>query len=674
VYRNSIVAISLAVIAIAVTASAGWLFNVKTLVSILPAYEVMKFNTMLLFLFSGGSLYTQAHQRHRFSKLLASLVLAGASLTLAQSLFQLNFKIDELFISDYFIANPNHPHPGRMAITTAISFMLFSFSMIIHTKASKEWKIAAQLSLYIILLISLITLTGYAANLPKLHQLTGLTSMAIPTAVLFILLGIGADLLNGDRSLTTVFLKANTGNTMAQKVFIPYTIILIALGIITFLLYRLEFINREYAIGLFSISLFFTGLIVVAYAANSINDIEEQRRQAEVKTLQQAEELQNMMTGITDGFFATDRQLKITLLNPVVADAIGVNAEQSIGRHLLEVLPFLQGSQLYEQLKHALQTSKAQTLEHQSILDSNTYYQMHVYPNPSGLFIFSRNITTVKQAENEINNLNQSLALANQQLEQKVELRTIELNRANKHLETLTTKLHEHNTKLKNYIHIISHNLRSHSVNLNYLVRYMKEADKPDTLKELTQKLDTVVKNLNETLDALVETVKIQDAENIEVEEINFETILKKTEIVLLNDIEKTQAKIQHNFNEVSTIYYPKVYMESIFLNMLSNALRYKSDERTPAISIKSFKIETAVYLTFTDNGQGMDLERYGHKLFGLNKTFHQHPEAKGVGLFMVKNQVEAMGGDILVNSVLGKGTTFTILLNIKQLTPKKIN
>jgi signal transduction histidine kinase len=101
--------------------------------------------------------------------------------------------------------------------------------------------------------------------------------------------------------------------------------------------------------------------------------------------------------------------------------------------------------------------------------------------------------------------------------------------------------------------------------------------------------------------------------------------------------------------------------MESILLNLLSNALKYKQPERQPHVKFITRNTNGSVILEVSDNGLGINLDRYGHQVFKLRKTFHQHPDGRGIGLFMIKNQIEAMGGKIKVNSVEGEGSTFVI-------------
>ncbi|MFZ6001947.1 MAG: ATP-binding protein [Bacteroidota bacterium] len=114
-------------------------------------------------------------------------------------------------------------------------------------------------------------------------------------------------------------------------------------------------------------------------------------------------------------------------------------------------------------------------------------------------------------------------------------------------------------------------------------------------------------------------------------------------------------------FSEAEEVLYSKAYLDSILLNLLSNALKYRAPDRKPLIRFKTEKVARGVVLHVTDNGLGIDLEKYGSELFGLRKTFHQHPDSKGVGLFLTRAQIKSMGGDITARSELNVGTTFIV-------------
>ncbi|QXP78936.1 MULTISPECIES: PAS domain S-box protein [Winogradskyella] len=233
---------------------------------------------------------------------------------------------------------------------------------------------------------------------------------------------------------------------------------------------------------------------------------------------------------------------------------------------------------------------------------------------------------------------------------------------AKQDLEVITKKLIIQNSQLADFAQITSHNLRAPVSNLNSLLGlYVASEDEYDK-KILFQKFETVINHLTFTLNTLVKAIKIKSDKSRHTEEILFNDVLKKTTEILSGEILKTNAVIKADFSKVSKINYDKIYLESIFLNLVGNAIKYKSKDRIPNIIIESENLEGKIRLKISDNGLGINLDRHGEKIFGLNKVFHRHPDARGIGLFMTKTQVEAMGGTILVSSKVNEGTTFTII------------
>jgi signal transduction histidine kinase len=149
--------------------------------------------------------------------------------------------------------------------------------------------------------------------------------------------------------------------------------------------------------------------------------------------------------------------------------------------------------------------------------------------------------------------------------------------------------------------------------------------------------------------------------------EIDLNRLLEKVKSILANEIRETAATIESKL-EAKTIYSLGPYIESIFLNLLSNSIKYRHTDRALRIAVRSSKQNGSVLLTFEDNGLGIDMEKNGRNVFNLYKRFHFHVEGKGIGLFLVKTQVDALGGTINVNSQIDRGTTFEI--SIKQIPP----
>jgi PAS domain S-box-containing protein len=225
------------------------------------------------------------------------------------------------------------------------------------------------------------------------------------------------------------------------------------------------------------------------------------------------------------------------------------------------------------------------------------------------------------------------------------------------------TKLTEKNKQLASFAQIASHNLRAPVSNLSSLLDLYDICETTEEKEFTFGKFRTVIAHLSETLNTLIEAIKIRETKEskIEVKTLSFSKIFKKTEEIISEEIKKLNAVISSNFSAIDTIEYNESYLESIIINLISNSLRYSSPERTPKIEVTTVLKDGKIELKITDNGLGIDLEKHGHKLFGLNQVFHRHKDSKGVGLYIVKNQIESLKGTISCKSEVNKGTTFTI-------------
>jgi PAS domain S-box-containing protein len=233
---------------------------------------------------------------------------------------------------------------------------------------------------------------------------------------------------------------------------------------------------------------------------------------------------------------------------------------------------------------------------------------------------------------------------------------------AKEKLEILTQHLSGQNKQLADFAHITSHNLRSPVSNLNALLHLYDISESEEDKKELFEKFELVISHLTSTLNTLIEALKTRRVSVKELEMLDFKGILNKTKEIISGQIIKTDSIITSDFTKMPEIEYHKTYLESIFLNLVTNAIKYRSPDRNPEIHIETEIVNEKIKLTIRDNGLGIDLVRHGHKLFGLNKTFHRHPDAKGVGLYLTKIQIETMGGSIYATSEVNKGTVFTII------------
>ena len=234
-----------------------------------------------------------------------------------------------------------------------------------------------------------------------------------------------------------------------------------------------------------------------------------------------------------------------------------------------------------------------------------------------------------------------------------------------KEREQLIRELTQNNKDLKQFSYITSHNLRAPLSNLTGLLNLIEDITIEDPeLKEIITGFSKSTHLLNETINDLVKVIIIKDNPSIQKEKVLIKDVFENVfnQLSFLISVNKPILKI--DLEDVTILDINKSYLESIFLNLLTNAIKYREPSRQLRVTISTKVIDDNLIITFKDNGIGIDLEKNKDKIFGLYQRFHNYPDSKGLGLYLVKSQVESMGGTISVASTVGKGTTFTIVFN----------
>jgi len=238
-----------------------------------------------------------------------------------------------------------------------------------------------------------------------------------------------------------------------------------------------------------------------------------------------------------------------------------------------------------------------------------------------------------------------------------------ELKRRENELKHLLEINKEQNERLLNFAHIVSHNLKGHASNFAMILSLLETEKDPDEVLQFVKMLRTASNNLDDTVKNLTQVVESSTKPRESLKPVRIEEMLEKTIGSLSAIINATDAEINVEAASEAEVTAIPAYIESIFHNLLSNAIKYRSLNRKPRIRIKVSATKQYRVISFEDNGRGLDLEKHGGSLFGMYKTFHGNEDARGVGLFITKNQIEAMGGTIEVESEPEKGSVFRVYL-----------
>ncbi|GAC1311208.1 MAG: PAS domain-containing sensor histidine kinase [Mucilaginibacter sp.] len=238
------------------------------------------------------------------------------------------------------------------------------------------------------------------------------------------------------------------------------------------------------------------------------------------------------------------------------------------------------------------------------------------------------------------------------------------LKSMNDEREKVIADLIKRNQDLEHFTYIVSHNLRSPVANLMGLSKLIDHEnpnpeDKDEIIHAITlsvNKLDTIINDLNWILQ-----IREQNVEKKEM--VFFRNLVDDICISIKDVIQKHAVSITLDCHELDGIYSVKSYVYSIFYNLIINSIKYRKSDISPAITIVCKNAGDIAEFVFSDNGKGLDMKKNGPYLFGLYKRFDTSVEGKGLGLYLLKNQIESLKGSIVAKSEPGDGMMFIIKL-----------
>ncbi|MCL5129120.1 PAS domain-containing protein [Algibacter sp. L4_22] len=239
------------------------------------------------------------------------------------------------------------------------------------------------------------------------------------------------------------------------------------------------------------------------------------------------------------------------------------------------------------------------------------------------------------------------------------------------------------NKRLYNFTHIVSHNLRTHIGNFKNVLEFHDSAKTQEEKDEMFNYLKTISSALTTTISNLSDVISVNSEYNDLTNNVNISNVIIDSLDNLSIDIASKEAIINTDIPSNLFLTGNSAYLESIFHNLISNAIKYVDASVTPKVNIKSTEKNEGFEISITDNGIGIDLNKYKDQVFGMYNTFHEsnREDSEGIGLYLTKIQVEDLGGQITIESELNIGTTFKLffpkekafLLNKKKESFKKL-
>ncbi len=371
----------------------------------------------------------------------------------------------------------------------------------------------------------------------------------------------------------------------------------------------------------------------------------EKHRKEMVEALAQSETNMHQIIDLIPQFISTrDIEGKYLFVNKSYAGLSGLAPKELITKSMLETIPVeSEAANFLKQDQEVFLTGKIKITPENTLTDYKG--DVHIFHTVKVPFIIAGtntkavlgigiDITEQKQAETERTKMLNDIVQRNQDLEQ--------------------------------FSYIVSHNLRAPVANILGLVDILQSVgvDNKEE-KVVTGYLAIAAKNLDNVIMDINSILELKHHVNEKRELIKFSELLGEVEYSLDNAITDENVQIRSDFSEIHSMISLKSYLYSIFYNLISNSIKYRQPNTNALIEITSSLVNDNIIITFKDNGMGIDMKQNSNYLFGLYKRFHNHVDGKGMGLYMVKTQVESLGGKITVKSEVNKGTEFTIEFGI---------
>lgn len=339
----------------------------------------------------------------------------------------------------------------------------------------------------------------------------------------------------------------------------------------------------------------------------------------------------------TNSVLITDDKRRIEWVNSSFTKFSGYTLQEVLGKRPEDILHGPESDKIYkDHIKGALQSGKPFSAETVNYAKDGKKYWIETF------------VTPIFDANSKLSNYIAIESNINDRKEQERELKeSLELSR-------------EQSRRLQDFAHIVSHNFRSHAANIIGLIKEMQISDEQDDL--LLDLLEQSGNKFMVALDELAAILQVQENRKLPLKPLVFNEFINRAMEVLKPKLHQAEGQlINHIPAKARVLFYP-AYLESVFFNLISNAIKYRSPNRPLKIELKLTENEHSTEIRVTDNGLGIDMKKHGHKIFQMYKTFHHHPDSQGVGLYLIKNQMTAMGGDISVKSEVDKGTCFSLI------------
>jgi PAS domain S-box-containing protein len=338
--------------------------------------------------------------------------------------------------------------------------------------------------------------------------------------------------------------------------------------------------------------------------------------------------LYNILEALNDAIFVLDKNWHITNMNAKGEKLFGKRRKTLVGKNIWEVFPNETATRFFQFFRKARKRNINVEFE-EYYEPKNEWYEISIYPSREGLTVCFRNVSRRRKEEEERKELIEHLNAQNQDLEE--------------------------------FTFITSHSLRAQIANISMLCAAIDGSGLTPSNQEIFEKLFQSSANLDAVIEDLNTILTIKDRSGLLFEKVEVNTSLINAINRIPYSFSPFKKCIHTNLPVGLEVVTVRNYLETILIQILTNALKFRSLEREPDIQISGRSLPNQIEISILDNGRGMDKELVGKQIFHLYKTFHQGVSGKGLGLYLCKILMDELNGSISIESKPDEGTLVTL-------------
>ncbi len=614
----------------------GWLFDISEILNLFPNSAIIKFNTALLFSLSSISILIFSKQSRKYSLvyITASVIILTISfLTLYQYYFESDYEIDNFFIQDVYSSG----YPGRMSETTAFCFLLTGFSLLgMHSK-NVLFRRSVQYLLIIISVLSFVSLTTDILQIPIENKTFFLSSMAIPTSVLFLALTYSISQKKYSHRHSWLLYGNYTGSKLVRLI-LPFVIILpLLLSYLLLTFYNKKIIEADFGVILYTIALILMSIMYISFISLKLNKADVERNELEKLLLTTNQELNQFKYALDQSSIVaiTDSKGIITYVNDTFCEISQFSKKELIGNTHKIINSGHHPRAFFKDLWKTIGNGDVWVGEIKNKAKDGSFYWVY---------------TSIVPFKNSEGKVYQYLAIRQDVTDRKkAELLSLQN----------TEKIKEQNKELEQFAYIASHDLQEPLRTVTSFAGLLEEEYSEKLDENANQYLEFISqasKRMSELVKGLLDYSRIGKGKEKVIVDCN--QIVNEIQQDLSVIISETNAQIK--VENLPTISAYSTELRLLFQNLISNAIKFRKNNQKPLIKISAKKKEQYYHFLIEDNGIGI-ANKHIEKIFIIFQRLHNKHEynGSGIGLAHCRKIVALHGGEIWVESELKKGSNF---------------